>query len=395
MVRFGSRKGLSHVRACCERYEAWLRSQVVDDVGEEMVVQAPPAQVPPVQEVVEQEARAPSVVHDALSALDAEGEQSVDDSVGDSVQVSPAKKPRTDGQEKSATVSADVESKEAHVFTRGCPACESGMDVPGIRHNAACKRRQKVRFQELEVAEVGPVVQSESSQNTASSSVSQVPIATQVDDDEDMPMSEGVETEPVMHAGNTKRSSEIPVDELEREIRHGVEGCMMAVRNCETGNDIFMLLASFVEQVFQVTEHVPLLSGLLDSVQFAPNATSVVLPFGKRSHLRVWRPRSAVDDSTLSELPGDEVMEGMLKEVNNLSHMETGDLLTASELQALEKKFPGTLKVIPSRWVTTRKTPTTVRARIVIKDIAGKSSESARSLGISSPTPRKTHESRS
>ena len=43
--------------------------------------------------------------------------------------------------------------------------------------------------------------------------------------------------------------------------------------------------------------------------------------------------------------------------------------------------------MIPSRWVTTRKTPTTVRARIVVKDIAGKNSESARALGISSPTP--------
>ena len=57
-----------------------------------------------------------------------------------------------------------------------------------------------------------------------------------------------------------------------------------------------------------------------------------------------------------------------MKEVNNLSNMGTGDLLTAAELQQLEKRFPGTLRVIPSRWVTTRKTPTTVRARIVIKD---------------------------
>ena len=111
------------------------------------------------------------------------------------------------------------------------------------------------------------------------------------------------------------------------------------------------------------------------------------MPFGKRSHLRLWKPKSAIDDSTLGELSGDQVMEGMVKEVNNLSQMETGDLLTVDELRNLEKRFPGTLRVIPSRWVTTQKTPSTVRARIVIKDIAGKNSDSARTLGISSPTP--------
>ena len=48
------------------------------------------------------------------------------------------------------------------------------------------------------------------------------------------------------------------------------------------------------------------------------------MPFGKRSHLRLWKPKSAIDDSTLGELSGDQVMEGMVKEVNNVSQMETG-----------------------------------------------------------------------
>ena len=193
-----------------------------------------------------------------------------------------------------------------------------------------------------------------------------------------------------LRASNAKRSSEVPVEELEREMKldqEGVASCVVSSHSCETGNDIHMPLASFVEQAFQVTSHVPLLSALQDSVRLAPNATSVVLPFGKMSHLRLWKAESAIDDSILGELSGDQVMEGMIKEVNSLSHMETGDLLTAPELQNLEKRFPGTLRVIPSHWVTTQKTPTTVRARIVIKDIAGKHSESARTLGISSPTP--------
>ena len=111
---------------------------------------------------------------------------------------------------------------------------------------------------------------------------------------------------------------------MQRE-RGGVASCMVSVHNCESGNDVYMPLESFVAQAFQVSDHVPLLSGLIDSVQFAPNATSVVVPFGKRSHLRIWQPKSAIDDSTLGELPGDQVMEGMVKEVNNLSNMGTWD----------------------------------------------------------------------
>ena len=33
-----------------------------------------------------------------------------------------------------------------YIFTPGCPSCETGMNAPGIRHSAACKRRQGVEF---------------------------------------------------------------------------------------------------------------------------------------------------------------------------------------------------------------------------------------------------------
>ena len=45
-----------------------------------------------------------------------------------------------------------------------------------------------------------------------------------------------------------------------------------------------------------------------------------------------------------------------------------------------------TCRIIPSRWVTADKGSGVVRARIVLKDVA-KGSDSARALGISSPTP--------
>ena len=89
----------------------------------------------------------------------------------------------------------------------------------------------------------------------------------------------------------------------------------------------------------------------------------------------------------MAELPGDQVLKGMVKEVNNLSEMGTGDLMTLEQVEQLKAKSKLEIKVITCRWVTTRKTVDTVRSRIVIKDIAQKGSESARSLGISSPTP--------
>ena len=348
--------------------------------------------------------RGPEVLREALSEL-ADDEARQDRAA--ERRGSPEARPSAENvsSEKLPPMDLSVARPSGRLFTRGCPSCETGVNAPGIRHNAECKRRnqsasssQDVRFvvdepsdDKNEVAQVPlPDTNMEASAPMSEGS------AVAYDEDVDMPMAEPVSAgndlgvEEVLRSSNTKRSSEVPVEELEREMqreRGGVASCMVSIHNCETGNDVYMPLESFVSQAFQVSDHVPLLSGLVDSVQFAPNATSVVIPFGKRSHLRIWQPKSAIDDSTLGELPGDQVMEGMVKEVNNLSDMGTGDLLTVSELQELEKTFPGTLRVIPSRWVTTRKTPTTLRARIVIKDIAGKKSESARALGISSPTP--------
>ena len=33
-----------------------------------------------------------------------------------------------------------------YLFTPGCPSCETGMNAPGMRHSAACKRRQTAEF---------------------------------------------------------------------------------------------------------------------------------------------------------------------------------------------------------------------------------------------------------
>ena len=41
--------------------------------------------------------------------------------------------------------------------TPRCPACDSGMDVPGIRHNAECKRK-RAAFEASETPSATPVV---------------------------------------------------------------------------------------------------------------------------------------------------------------------------------------------------------------------------------------------
>ena len=74
----------------------------------------------------------------------------------------------------------------------------------------------------------------------------------------------------------------------------------------------------------------------------------------------------------------------MQLEMSNLSDMGCGDVYSATEFE--RSGLSQTCRIIPSRWVTADKGSGVVRARIVLKDVA-KGSDSARALGISSPTP--------
>ena len=35
--------------------------------------------------------------------------------------------------------------------TPRCPACDSGMDVPGVRHNAECKRKRELHLRRVKL----------------------------------------------------------------------------------------------------------------------------------------------------------------------------------------------------------------------------------------------------
>eukprot|EP00435_Cladocopium_sp_Y103_P013173 s4145_g3.t1 len=145
-----------------------------------------------------------------------------------------------------------------------------------------------------------------------------------------------------------------------------------------------MCLADVEELSFMATDSdEPVRDLPLFSIRFATNATSVVVPFGNH-HVRIWEPESAIDDTTLKELSGKGTLLGMKKEIQNLSDLGTGELYNLQELEA--KGWDKSCRIIPTRWVATDKGGGITRCRIVVKGIA-KNQDSARVLGISSPTP--------
>ena len=250
MARRGTRKGLSHSRACCLRYEAWLRSQVSSEEAMEVEVEGPSA-----PEVV----RGPEVLREALSEL-ADDEARQDRAVEH--RGSPEARPSAENvsSEKLPAMDSSVARPSGRLFTRGCPSFETGVNAPGIRHNAECRRRnqsasssQDVRFvvdepsdDKIEVAQVPlPDTNMEASAPMSEGS------AVTYDEDLDMPMAEPVAAgndlgvEEVLRSSNTKRSPDVPVEELEREMqreRGGVASCVISIHNCETRNDVYMPL---------------------------------------------------------------------------------------------------------------------------------------------------------
>lgn len=73
----------------------------------------------------------------------------------------------------------------------------------------------------------------------------------------------------------------------------------------------------------------------------------------------------------------------MKKEIEGLEECRAGDCYTVSEFEKLKERTDHPIRLISTRWVTNAKGDE-VRSRMVVKDVKNK--DSARSLGISSPT---------
>ena len=252
--------------------------------------------------------------------------------------------------------------KKKTVFTRGCPSCETGMNAPGIRHNATCRRAQAA-------AESSPAV---------------------FQPDDDIP---GDGESQRSSFQSQKRSSDTAVEDLEEEIRTGVD---------EDGDTTMDMISSI--GLFWTDSGEPLRFPTLSNLTSVTWATSPdtfdefvqSIKFLQEKESKsekvnlcgtdvlLWMPHEVVDDTTLVLLDPDLTFAGMSEELANMSKCKVGQVMEIADVEKLKISCPH-LRVIQARWVTAFKAVDRVRARVVAKDIRSK--ESARALGCSSPTP--------
>ena len=359
----GTRKSRVHSRKCCERYEKWLAEQAsVADLPREEIGDRPRDPSAEFEEFLE-EFRPDSSVNRPTKPDDGDYSPSIgpaspdvvgddDEKMSEGMVDKSAMSPDGERLDSPGDGKRDVEGDHvdldlvrAFKRTRRCPACESGMSAPGIRHNAECKRARASVGEEYE-------------------RVTKARRVTEATADE---LVQGLS--PVLTGD--------PHDRLVRDLSGVISG--VSEGNSLGGLDDVYQLAFLATKSDDEVRELPLMS-----VKFESEAGSEVVPFGSHS-IRVWKPSSSVDDTTLKEMSGESTFLGMKKEVQNLSDLKTGDLYTWAELEAAG--LTASCRVIPCRWVTVDKGGDVTRARIVIKDCKSQSGESARSLGISSPTP--------
>ena len=300
-----------------------------------------------------------------------------------------------EGQEnKKARVSFEpkFDLKRSYSKTPGCPSCDTGMNAPGIRHSAKCRRinqpvavsetPQPSSSREVEDMQVegeeGQELESEC--DYAPTTPSQSPLGTE---DVEIPQeSEFLERTKRKHGCDE-------VDDVERELKR--ERLDELLEDSSLG----LFWEDTVDPVFTISQlvHLPTLPATspgmlvenLTSIRYDASVEhghqEVALGQGK---VLVWRPTEAIDDSTLAQVDTEQCFDGMCEEVNNMESCGAGVLLNASQVQELKQAHPSA-RIIQARWVVARKSDVKVRARIVAKDI--KKHQTARQLGYSSPTP--------
>ena len=274
-------------------------------------------------------------------------------------------------------------SKRLRVFpkTDKCPACQSGMEAPGIRRSAACKRK-RLEFERIQAEE--------SSSPHADSAMDVIP-ASPVPPP--APSPEPVTVPAEIRAADLrgrKRESEQSAEDLEAEMHEGndtmeLESVSLDLRWSDNGDYMMSPMQLEIHGQKCLATSPEFFDDLISSVKFSPDKkhTFCKMTLGGASVL-VWKPDGLVDDSSLMSLDNEQGFEGMKEEIRNLEHCRTGRIINYTELTALKAQNPH-LRLIPSRWVSAYKSPTRVRARIVAKDL--NRGVSARKLGISSPTP--------
>ena len=309
-------------------------------------------------------------------------------------------------------VGSPYTSVEGFGKTDGCPACQSGMVAPGIRHSSKCKKRF-AEFQERShggsrTALDAAVSEEERLERERSGTVAvedeatvtlperTTPVSVPVVDDMEVELDESLtgEANPgslVAYERRFKRPSDVPTEQLEREMNEEVENRMDALETglywSDSGQPV---LSSMVWSLDGPVIGMPatgpdMFDGSTSSIQFhgKDGHQSEAMQLGGSTVL-LWKPDEVIDDSTLATLDAKLGFEGMKEEIRNLNDCGTGETMSETQVNNLRQKYPN-LRLITCRWVSAYKNEQRVRCRIVAKDI--KRGTSARSLGFSSPTP--------
>ena len=303
---------------------------------------------------------------------------------------------RGSANKTSASRSAAVEDIP-FVKTRHCPACETGMVAPGIRHSAQCRRNndpiKKVRRSPPPV-HVEPEVIQERGDAEHSYSPSIAPAEPVDMSDVDEPVEDVEIPQEEFYRSKRKRPDDEEQEQaLEREIKKDRLNALFELHG-DLGN-LGMFWQETIDEVHNPIEmnelgRTPATSPNIylenvSSIRYDPDANHVghtMKPGG--GDVKVWKPTEAVDDSTLALVDVQQCFEGMKEEVENMNHCDVGKLLNSAQVDEVKSRFPHA-RVIQSRWVVARKSDVRVRARVVAKDIA--KGATARQLGYSSPTP--------
>ena len=172
---------------------------------------------------------------------------------------------------------AAVPPPPKRVKTRHCPACETGMNVPGIRHTKECVKRNRSLVEEPAISglpddEVPMIDQNDDQKPSESEGL---PIGHDLAHVPDMEVDgpEYMDTEVAMTSRNMKRESDVPLENLEEEIRRETETDRQKMSH---------VLSSMVSAAFGVSDYVPLSDMLVDSVQFAAESDFAVMTFGSQ-----------------------------------------------------------------------------------------------------------------
>ena len=299
--------------------------------------------------------------------------------------------------------------------TEGCPACQSGMNAPGIRHSSKCKKRfaefqgrpvggsrtaldaavsEEERLERERSNAVADEVQVPNTlpERAVTPEVSAPPVVEDMEVEQETLPSGGVvpDESRVAFEQRFKRPPDVPTEQLEREMNEEIEGRMDSRETglywSDSGQPV---LSSVVWSLDGPVMCVPATSpdmfdGSVSSIQFNGNEghQNASMQLGG-STVRLWKPDEVIDDSTLASLDAELGFQGMQEEIKNLNDCGTGETMSETQVMNLKQKFPS-MRLITCRWVSAYKNEQRGRCRIVA-DI--KKGTSARSLGFSSPTP--------